>query len=176
MSVMVSDFLAARADLIARPGFGPSRRHALTGLTDDWLADLFEASGAADLGCALVAVGGYGRGELAPASDVDVLLLHPARVSVKDVAEVADRIWYPVWNSGIRLDHSVRTPAEARRLAGQDLRVVLGLLDARTVAGDDRLTVETRSSVLGDWRAMAVGRFDELLAIVREDPEKKAGK
>ena len=46
-------------------------------------------------------------------------------------------------------DHSVRTPAQARRLAGQDLRVLLGLLDARTVIGDDRLTAQTRSSVLG---------------------------
>lgn len=171
MSVVASDFLAARADLIARPGFGPSRRHALTGLTDDWLVDLFTASGAGELGCTLVAVGGYGRSELAPASDVDVLLLHPARVPAAQVAEVADRIWYPVWNSGIRLDHSVRTPAEARRLAGQDLRVVLGLLDARTVAGDNRLTVETRSSVLGDWRAMAAGRFDELLAFVEQRRE-----
>jgi [protein-PII] uridylyltransferase len=46
--------------------------------------------------------------------------------------------------------------------------VVLGLLDARTVVGDDRLTVETRSSVLGDWRAMAERRFDELRATVEE--------
>ena len=168
MSVITSDFMAARADLIARPGFGPSRRHALTGLTDDWLAGLFTASGAAQLGCTLVAIGGFGRGELAPASDIDLLLLHPASVSAAEVANVADRIWYPVWDTGLRLDHSVRTPAQARRLAGQDLRVVLGLLDARTVIGDDRLTVETRSSVLGDWRAMAPQRFDELRAFVEE--------
>lgn len=168
MSVVTQDFLEARADLVARPGFGPSRRHALTGLTDDWLRELFLASGAEELGCTLVAVGGYGRGELAPASDVDVLLLHPSAVASADVAEVADRIWYPIWDSGLKLDHSVRTPAQARRLAGQDLRVVLGLLDARTVAGDERLTVETRSSVLGDWRAMAKQRLDELRAGVEE--------
>lgn len=168
MSLVTNDFVAARADLIQRPGFGPSRRHALSGLTDDWLADLFMASGAKELGCALVAVGGYGRGDMAPFSDVDVLLLHPSSVSADDVAAVADRIWYPIWDSGMRLDHSVRTPAQARRLAGQDLRVVLGLLDARTVVGDDRLTVETRSSVLGDWRAMAKHRLEELRASVEE--------
>lgn len=171
MSVVASDFMAARADLISRPGFGPSRRHALTGLTDDWLTDLFNASGAKDLGCTLVAVGGYGRGEMAPASDIDVLLLHPSAVPGEAVAAVADKIWYPIWDSGLRLDHSVRTPAQARRLAGQDLRVVLGLLDARTVIGDDRLTVETRSTVLGDWRAMAKQRLDELRAGVEERAE-----
>ncbi len=168
MSLVANDFLAAREDLINRPGFGPARRHALTGLTDDWLTDLFDASGAKSLGCSLVAIGGYGRGEMAPASDIDVLLLHPSAVAAADVAAVADKIWYPIWDSGMRLDHSVRTPAQARRLAGQDLRVVLGLLDARTVAGDDRLTVETRSSVLGDWRAMAKQRLDELRAGVEE--------
>ncbi|MCU0279541.1 MAG: [protein-PII] uridylyltransferase [Candidatus Nanopelagicales bacterium] len=168
MSVLANDFSAARADLVSRPGFGPSRRHALAGLTDDWLTDLFDAAGAKALGCTLVAVGGYGRGEMAPASDIDVLLLHPSAADPAQVAAVAEKIWYPIWDTGIRLDHSVRTPAQARRLAGQDLRVVLGLLDARTVAGDDRLTVETRSSVLGDWRAMAKQRLDELQASVEE--------
>lgn len=171
MSVITSDFVAARADLVARPGFGPGRRHALTGLTDDWLKELVSESGALDLGCTLVAIGGYGRGELAPASDLDLLLLHPGSVAAGEVAAVADKIWYPIWDSGIRLDHSVRTPAQARRLAGQDMKVVLGLLDARTVAGDDRLTVETRSSVLGDWRAMATRRFDELRSFVEERVE-----
>ncbi len=171
MSLVANSFPATREDLINRPGFGPSRRHALTGLTDDWLTDLFVASGAKALGCTLVAVGGYGRGELAPASDIDVLLLHPSSIAPSEVAGVADRIWYPIWDSGLRLDHSVRTPAQARRLAGQDLRVVLGLLDARTVAGDDRLTVETRSSVLGDWRAMAHQRLDELRATVEDRTE-----
>ncbi len=171
MSLLANDFLGAREDLINRPGFGPARRHALTGLTDDWLTDLFHASGAKALGCTLVAVGGYGRGEMAPASDIDVLLLHPSSVTAGEVAAVADKIWYPIWDSGLRLDHSVRTPAQARRLAGQDLRVVLGLLDARTVAGDERLTVETRSSVLGDWRAMAKQRLDELRAGVEERKE-----
>lgn len=156
-------FVKAREDLIARPGFGAARRRALTALTDDWLAELFELSGAADLGCALVAVGGYGRGDLAPQSDIDVLLLHPSAVPEVEVDGLSESIWYPIWDSGVRLDHSVRTPAQARRLADQDLRVLLGLLDARTIAGDDRLTTETRSSVLSDWRATAPTRLDELL-------------
>jgi [protein-PII] uridylyltransferase len=60
----------------------------------------------AEPGVALVAVGGYGRKELLPGSDLDVLLLHEGR---DDIARVADRTWYPVWDSGAHLDHAVRT-------------------------------------------------------------------
>ena len=61
---------------------------------------------------ALVAVGGYGRGELCPYSDLDVVLLHKGR---KDISAAADRIWYPVWDEGIALDHSVRKPVRGPR-------------------------------------------------------------
>ena len=76
----------------------------------------------AEPGVALVAVGGYGRRELLPRSDLDVLLLHGGR---DDIATIADRIWYPVWDSGAELDHAVRTVPQARRVAGGDLKVAL---------------------------------------------------
>ena len=97
--------------------------------TDRWLAGLLGA----EPGVALVAVGGYGRKELLPGSDLDVLLLHDGR---EGIAKIADRIWYPVWDSGARLDHAVRTVPQARRVARDDLKVALGLLNARHVAGD----------------------------------------
>ncbi|HLI43930.1 MAG TPA: [protein-PII] uridylyltransferase [Acidimicrobiales bacterium] len=87
-------------------------------------------------GFALVAVGGYGRRELCPGSDLDLLLLHDRR---REVAQVADRIWYRVWDSGVRLDHSVRTPREALAVARTDLRAALALLDGRVVCGDEEL-------------------------------------
>ena len=87
----------------------------------------------AEPGVALVAVGGYGRRELLPGSDLDVLLLHSGR---DGIASIADRIWYPVWDSGARLDHAVRTVPQARRVARADIKVALGLLSARHVAGD----------------------------------------
>ena len=86
---------------------------------------------------ALVAVGGYGRRQLCPGSDLDVVLLHSS--SGHKVAPVAERIWYPVWDAGVGLDHSVRTVKEALAIAGTDLKVALGLLDARLVAGDKDL-------------------------------------
>lgn len=160
------DYAAARAELLARPGpIGPAARRALVGLTDDWLTELFVASGSDAHGCALVAVGGYGRRELAPGSDLDLLFLTPVG---SDAGELSESIWYPIWDSGMKLDHSVRTPAQARQLAGQDLKVVLGLLDARTVAGDPELTAGLRSAVLADWRAMASRRLDELHQDVRD--------
>src|SRR5690348_1794680 len=132
-----------------------------TASADRWLASLLGA----EPGVALVAVGGYGRRELVPGSDLDVLLLHHARPGI---AALADRIWYPLWDSGTRLDHAVRRPADARAVARSDLRVALGLLHARHVAGDPELTGELRSGALADWRAAAGTRLAELHALHEE--------
>lgn len=110
-------------------------------------------------GVALVAVGSLGRAEPAPGSDLDLVLLHRGR---DDVARVADRVWYPVWDSGIGLDHSVRTVAEAVAVAGEDLRAALGLIQARHVAGDPELTRAAREAVLAEWRAGSRRRLAEL--------------
>src|SRR6202451_4833510 len=90
---------------------------------DRWLAELLGA----EAGVALVAIGGYGRKELLPRSDLDVLLLHGAR---DDIAGIADRIWYPVWDSGAELDHAVRTVPQARRAGPAGPTVGVGLPDA----------------------------------------------
>jgi [protein-PII] uridylyltransferase len=124
---------------------------------DRWLAELLGA----EAGVALVAVGGYGRRELLPRSDLDVLLLHGGR---DDIASIADRIWYPVWDSGAELDHAVRTVPQARRVARADLKVALGLLSARHVAGDPDLTERLRAGALEDWRSAAPARLAELHA------------
>ncbi|MFE6054510.1 [protein-PII] uridylyltransferase [Kitasatospora sp. NPDC056446] len=159
---------AARAALLAAPGpLGRPRREALARLTDDWLAGLLAEAGAPP-GVALVAVGGYGRGELSPRSDLDVLLLHDGPVS----RELPERIWYPVWDAGAKLDHSVRTVAEARAVAAADLKAQLGLLDARHLAGDPALTAALRSAVFTDWRASAPARLPELRELGRERAER----
>jgi [protein-PII] uridylyltransferase len=119
----------------------------------------------AEPGVALVAVGGYGRKELLPGSDLDVLLLHDGR---DGIAAIADRIWYPVWDSGARLDHAVRTVPQARRVARSDLKVALGLLNARHVAGDPDLTTRLREGALEDWRSNARTRLAELKELHEE--------
>ncbi|MFK4069214.1 [protein-PII] uridylyltransferase [Streptomyces sp. NPDC029674] len=172
-----SGYAAARLRLLQEESrSGPPRRSALAELTDDWLAGLFRAGGGSSgvpRGAALVAVGGYGRGELSPRSDLDLLLLHDGSGDPAEVAALADRLWYPVWDLGLALDHSVRTPAEARKTAGEDLKVHLGLLDARHVAGDLGLTSALRTAVLADWRNQAPKRLPELRELCEERAERQ---
>ncbi|MEV7680273.1 [protein-PII] uridylyltransferase [Streptomyces sp. NPDC088341] len=170
-----SGYAAARLRLLqekTRPG--PPRRAALARLTDDWLNALFTtaAQEAGVRGAALVAVGGYGRGELSPRSDLDLLLLHDGKSGPGAIAALADRVWYPVWDLGLALDHSVRTPGEARRTAAEDLKVQLGLLDARHVAGDLGLVTGVRTAILADWRNTAVKRLPALDELCRERAER----
>ncbi|MZG12557.1 [protein-PII] uridylyltransferase, partial [Streptomyces sp. SID5914] len=166
-------YAAARLRLLTEGArSGPPRRRALAGLTDDWLAGLFGAGTGGKAGVSLVAVGGYGRGELSPRSDLDLLLLHDGRDD-KAVAALADRLWYPVWDLGLDLDHSVRTPQQARKTAGEDLKVHLGLLDARHLAGDLGLTASLRTAVLADWRNQAPKRLPELRDLCAERAERQ---
>ncbi len=163
-STLPADYAARRRDLLASVGRpGQVGRQGLAALTDAWLRQIYAAA-LADLGgppgtAALVAVGGYGRGELAPGSDLDLVLLHS---DPDAVAAFADKLWYPVWDSGVHLDHAVRTFEQARRLASDDIAVLLGLLDARHVSGDPALAGRLRSSVLADWRAAARRRLPQL--------------
>jgi len=143
-------------------GFAADRLNRVT-QNDRWLADLLGAESSV----ALVAVGWYGRRELLPRSDLDVLLLHDGR---DGIAAIADRIWYPVWDSGAELDHAVRTVPQARRVARTDLKVALGLLSARHVAGDIELTERLRAGALTDWRETAPTRLAEL----RESGDERA--
>ena len=68
---------------------------------------------------ALAAVGGYGRGELAPGSDLDLLLLHDGSLSEQNLSEFVNALLYPLWNSGRAIDHSVRTRAPERFLQSE---------------------------------------------------------
>ncbi|NUP15890.1 MAG: [protein-PII] uridylyltransferase [Streptomyces sp.] len=168
-----SGYAAARLRLLTEGAqSGPPRRAALAELTDEWLTGLFAAGAEGLRGVSLVAVGGYGRGELSPRSDLDLVLLHDGGDS-KAVAALADRIWYPIWDLGLALDHSVRTPAEARKTAGEDLKVQLGLLDARHIAGDLGLTAGLRTAVLADWRNQAPKRLPELQELTAERAERQ---
>jgi [protein-PII] uridylyltransferase len=152
-----------RAGVLRRPGLvGARLRQELASGYDEALAELFTPRD----GVALVAVGGLGRREPAPHSDLDLVLLH--RGKVDGLAELADAIWYPIWDSKISLDHSVRTPDQALAVAKTDLKALLGLLDIRHVAGDAGLTGQVRSEVLQVWRATAAKRLGELKTLSRQ--------
>jgi [protein-PII] uridylyltransferase len=134
------------------------------GEADALCASAYRESAGPDSGAALVAVGGYGRSELAPYSDLDVVLVSADGV---DVRAVAERVWYPLWDSGARLDHSVRTMAEMVSTSEADLKVALGLLDVRHLAGDANLTMHLRTTMLAGWRRTAKARLPVLRELVR---------
>lgn len=114
----------------------------------------YDAAGPPEAGTALVAVGGYGRGDLAPYSDLDLVLVADGVEEVR-WKELAEQVWYPLWDAGVKLDHSVRTLPEMLSAAESDVRVAAGLLDVRHVAGDSNLTLRLRATVLAQWRRQA---------------------
>ena len=116
-------------------------------------------------GLALVAVGSLGRRELPPHGDLDLVLVHDGR---PEIAAIADALWYPVWDAGVRLDHSVRSVGEAVSVASTDVKAGLGLLDARLVAGDADLAARLRSATLASWRQHASRLLPQLRDLRRE--------
>ena len=145
--------LNIRADASLRGG---ALCRSLAAATDTWLAGLYaDAIGPSQpRGVALVAVGGYGRAELSPGSDVDVLLIDGGRRGDRrELARVAERIWYPVWDAGVKLGHAVRTVKEALALAANDLDTATSLLEMRLIAGDQAVAGELAERAMVQWRA-----------------------
>ncbi len=141
-----------------------AERAERTDAADDLCIGAYDAAGGPDSAVALVAVGGYGRGELAPYSDLDVVLVADEGV---DLGELAQQVWYPLWDSGEKIDHSVRSLGEMLEAAAADVRVASGLLDVRHIAGDPSLTIRLRTNVLAHWRRDARQQLPELHELVR---------
>nr|WP_239133471.1 [protein-PII] uridylyltransferase [Rugosimonospora africana] len=133
--------------MIDRKTVGAAAREERAAALDAWLADLLPDVS----GISLVAVGGLGRRECAPYGDVDLVLLHGGG----DVRSLADALWYPIWDARVGLDHSVRTVPEALAVARQDVKVALGLLDLRYLAGDPALAQRLRAEAAQQWRRSA---------------------
>lgn len=160
--VTADDLVRARERLLA-PGrrrlAAEPLREALVDLHEFWLTKHAGGAGISGSGVALVAVGGLGRRELVPYSDLDLVLVHNG---VKNIDQIAEKLWYPLWNSGIGLDHSVRTVGEALRVAAGDLRTALGLLDIRHIAGDQEVSQKLAESARQAWRGNVRNRLDEI--------------
>ena len=162
----VTDLPAARESLLAR-GAGEldsaALRQAWGDLHESWLiANATQIGITAGSGFSIVATGSLGRRELVPYSDLDLLLLHDG-MPTDTVRQVADQLWYPLWDANIRLDHSVRTVAETLRVAGADVSAGLAMLDARHIAGDEQLSARLIEGVRGQWRTGIRSLFGELV-------------
>ncbi len=102
---------------------------------------------------AVVATGGYGRGELAPGSDIDLLFVHPYKQSPW-CESVVEFILYMLWDLGLKVGHATRSLVECSRLAKQDVTIRTALLEARYLAGDRKLFDEMRKKF---WAEAAEG-------------------
>jgi [protein-PII] uridylyltransferase len=93
---------------------------------------------------ALLAIGGYGRGELNPYSDVDILFLHEAGKLQPNAADVIEQVLYMLWDVGFKVGHATRSIQEANRLANSDVLTKTSLLESRFLAGNRNLYAKFR--------------------------------
>jgi [protein-PII] uridylyltransferase len=120
-------------DILLRYAFGAASSAAARG------------NGEPDEPLALIALGGYGRGELNPFSDVDVMLLHRQRAENSPrLKEIVNQILYLLWDSGFKVGHSTRSIKEAIAQANRDMRTKTAMLEARFLAGDTKLAQQFR--------------------------------
>ncbi|GAA2233450.1 nucleotidyltransferase domain-containing protein [Rarobacter faecitabidus] len=153
---------------------GQTRRHVLVETIATRLKVLWDEAidGSAE-GVALAAVGSLGRGDMGPVSDLDLVLVHEGRGhSSTDLSTLAEKLWYPLWDEGIDLDHSVRTLAQCRQVAAKDVPAAVGMLDMRALAGDTVIVHRASSVVLSDWRSAARRRLPELLSSIKTRAER----
>jgi [protein-PII] uridylyltransferase len=116
---------------------------------------------------ALVAVGGYGRGELCPGSDIDVLLLLSCE-EPNDPGELARFLYFPLWDLGCDLGHGVRDINDCLNYSAQDQKVLASLLDAQILAGDAALFSDLQA-MLGSPPFLTLCRgFGAFLAATNE--------
>jgi len=150
-------------------------------LVDAIVVDLWEAAvaelpaaaaAAVRARSAVVAIGGWGRREMAPFSDVDLMFLHRGGGVPPDVAAVATRVLQDLFDAGLQVGQSVRGVDEAVRLASGDATILSALLDARPLAGDgalvERLASRLRGLVSRGRRRLA----EALLAARREEVDR----
>ncbi len=128
---------------------------------------LLGASGYREPGLAVVAVGGYGRRELCPASDVDLMLLYRPEEGGR-VQEMAERLFYPLWDAGLELGHGARTVEECLEVCAQNIELETSLLQARLLVGDQELFRSLTDRLVSSVSADGGRSFVERLLAARE--------
>ena len=154
------------------PGVGVGVRAEISRSTRSWLHDLWQEVEGPMHGVALACTGSLARQESGPLSDLDLIVLHDPGLETAEVARLAERLWYPIWDSGLALDHSVRSVKECRQVASRDLTVAGALLDLSPIAGDLDLVRRAGRQLAEDWRANARKRLPEVLNHIADRHER----
>ena len=149
---------------------GAAKRKARTDLAMDCLTKLWQEAcqtvsfDVPQVGIGLGAVGSLARGQVGPSSDLDLVVIYePHTLTDQQLNELANKLWYPIWDSGLDLDQSVRTRAQCEAVTDHDLPAAMGWLDVVPIAGDAQLIESTAVSILERWRRAARKRLPELL-------------
>ena len=133
---------------------------------DTWVRDLFAevtaGAGAALGGLCLMAVGGYGRGVLAPYSDLDLVMVHGGRRPPDE--DLLRRLWYPMWDAGFQVGHTVRPRSWKASPHDDNLDTVTALLSGRPIAGDAEVGADLRDHTVRSWRKQRDGWLQVLRA------------
>lgn len=133
---------------------GLSVVRAISDATDRAIASIWARVGGSD-DCALVAIGGFGRRELSPSSDVDLVILQRRH---REVPAAAKALAYELWDGGLELGYAVRTPKETLRLSKDRIDTATAFLDARFLAGDASLFEECFDQLVS-WAGKATDKF-----------------
>ena len=137
---------------------------------DKELTDLFrialERNNAIGKEIAVIAVGGYGRAELSPGSDLDIVILH--NDAIDNLPDIVNAFLYPLWDSGRAIDHSVRNRSEMKSAIASDHKVAMGLLNARFIAGNQTFAHRVVSDISTQAKKKMSTFLPELRAITHE--------
>jgi [protein-PII] uridylyltransferase len=144
-------------------------------LYDYTVSHVYPASNAANGDrMAIVATGGYGRGMLAPCSDVDLLFLLPGKPTPWG-AGVAEHMLYILWDLGLKVGHATRTAEQCLNMAGADVTIQTGLLDARLIYGDRALFEELERRFRAEVVRGSERAFIEAKMAERDDRHRRTG-
>ena len=126
---------------------------------------------------ALVAIGGFGRAELNPHSDVDFMFLHEGQVAgtkpLPHLAKLIDGILYPLWDVGLKIGYSVRDLADCAQVANTDMQSKTSLIESRLVAGDETLFAKFQKTVI---QKCVLGYEEKYIAARLEDQATRRAK
>ncbi|MDP2291348.1 MAG: [protein-PII] uridylyltransferase [Actinomycetota bacterium] len=160
-SVDAATIKRMRTHLVGDPHLaGRTLARRLSQQADSWLYSL-----ASDLpaGWAVMATGGYARGVLCPGSDIDVMLVHPVKARDADVRDVAQQLWYPMWDGGLKLSPATHNVKTLLALAASDLDTATAVLKVRCLAGDRDMVADLQRQAVEQWRRKPMAWLQRLL-------------